>query len=142
VTNLTSIGVAWPSRLRLLSESGHRVRIRTEEVEMTLRKLLASALVAAGIVVGIGATPAQAIKLPLLPALVDVALPNGIAPFDEVGLNPQPEPPSAVIHAIHGVGSLVQAGPQPEPPTKLGGPVSVLERVGLNPQPEPPSLEG
>ena len=84
---------------------------------MTFRKLLAAVLVAGGLIIGAGATPAQAIKLPLVPALGDIALSH----TGEVSLNPIPEPPNIVAMGMRVVaGEIFQAGPQPEPPTVVG----------------------
>jgi hypothetical protein len=89
----------------------------------------------------------------MLAAAVGIAMTHGIASADPalqppaqgnlivrpggmVGLNPQPEPPSAVVKP----GSEVGLNPQPEPPSRR----KLFRRpgglVGLNPQPEPPSV--
>jgi hypothetical protein len=73
-------------------------------------------------------------------------------PVQDVGLNPQPEPPSTPdVESLHEVSILppiadVGLNPQPEPPSAQIDlsvqDVAVLQPVdvvGLNPQPEPPS---
>jgi hypothetical protein len=65
---------------------------------------------------------------------------RGIGPGDEVGFNPQPEPPAeGTSHKVR-PGEDVGFNPQPEPPVDgMSHKVRPGDEVGFNPQPEPPA---
>jgi hypothetical protein len=87
------------------------------------------------------ASPASAQQFKLVPGVLTTS-PAPPSPGEAVGLNPQPEPPSAQQNPRLHRSNLVGLNPQPEPPSAEGcrspNPSGMVE---LNPQPEPPSQQ-